>query len=449
MHQAYSFVVLRHLLPLLAVTLFVGSFCGQAQAATCSGLKKAAAEAGLSVQGTKWVTVPKGHEWQKALPLYNDLKDYDVDLLPLHCRQLARLIKGKVTEIVSQHAVLLRVRLTGDAYRVADRLTVMIDNQTVETSVDESDKGLPYTAGRHEVSIEVPTLKRDEKVVIKPSLNGSLVPVGGQGDRFALDLPPTAEGGTHDLALNVTLVRRCVFTLRVNNETEQNPSKRAVLVLHGASSMPLTSGAVRVAGGRHALEVELEEDTRVDVAIDGRQLIPTDGGPVEGKSLRYIVPLECPKGQDQGRASLVVSLPQTEMHDNGSGGGEGGGMPTLFWVGTGVATTGILMSGISYFGFQSPADDRGTKLFSENGCGTAAATCDAEVQSRVNAAWDESDSAGVWTVTGLIVGGVGAAVAITSLFFDDPADSDQESAYVQVHPSWQPGQYGLTAVGRF
>ncbi len=430
---------------MIAGVLLVLCHLGRAEAAECSGLKKAAAEAGLSVQGTKWVTVPKGHDWRRALPLYNDLKDYDVELLPLHCRQLARLIKAKVTELVTKNGVLLRVRLTGDAYRVADQLTLLLDDQPVKTSLDETDPGQPYSPGRHEVSVEVPNLRREEKLLVKPTLNGAPVSVGGGGDRFSFDLPATADGATQDLAVNISLVRRCIFTLRVNNETEQDPSKRAVLVLHGASEMPLPSGAVRVQGGRHALEVELEEDTRVDVAIDGQQLIPTDDPDAGDRNLRYVVPLECPKGQDQGRASLVVSLPRAELQ-NGAQAGSNDGLPTLFWVGAGTAAAGLFVSGISYFGYQSPAEERGNDLYADNGC--ADVTCDPDVVRRVNDAFDESDSARVWTVTGLVVGGVGAAVAVGALIFD-ASSTRHESEVVHLQPGIAPGNYSLNVVGRF
>ncbi len=434
----------RQVLIVIGVFSLFAAWAGTASAATCRGLRTAAKAAGISVQGTKWVTVPKDHEWQKALPLYNDLKDYDVELLPLECRQLARLLKAKVTEVVAKHGVFLRVRLTGDAYRVEQNLTLLIDGHTVRTSLDTSDRGDPFVAGNHEMTVEVSGLRRDEKLVLKPSLDGTELPLGGGGNRFSFELNPAPDGSTRDLSLNVSVVRRCVFTLRVNNETEQDPERRAVLVLHGASSMPLPSGAVRVAGGRHALEVELEEDTSVDVAIDGRQLLPTGKG---GRNLRYVVPLECPKGQDWGRASLVVSLPHAEIRDADV---ESSGLPTLFWVGAGGAAGGLLLSTVSYFGFQSPADTRGTNLYADNNCRAGDARCDADTRQRITDAWDEADSAKIWTVTGLVLGGIGTAVAVGALVFDDDdSNGEEESASLQLYPTLGPGAYGVTAAGRF
>jgi hypothetical protein len=432
------------LVAIVATLLVFWGWSEGAEAATCRGLKSAAAAAGISVQGTKWVSVPKDHDWRKALPLYNDLKDYDVELLPLECRQLARLLKAKVGEIVQQHGVLLRVRLTGDAYRVEQNLALLIDGQPARTSLDTQDPGDPFTPGRHEMTIEVTGLRPEEKVVLKPSLNGADLPLGGGGHKFSFELEPKQDGSTQDLALFVSVVRRCVFTLRVNNETEQDPKKRAVLVLHGASSLPLPSGAVRVAGGRHALEVELEEDSSVDVAIDGRQLLPTG---TAGRNVRYVVPLECPKGQDWGRASLVVSLPHAELVDTGDDGSDG--LPTLFWVGAGGAAGGLLLSTVSYFGFQSPAEDRGNNLFENSGCGSGGNLCDGETQRRIDEAWDESDSAKIWTVAGLVLGGVGAAVAVGALLFDSPEEEEPEAASLQLQPALAPSSFGVMAVGRF
>lgn len=439
-------------------------------------LYETAKRAGVTINGT-WITLPKAPEWERLVPLYDMLKDYDASVAYGNdCKAMVRRLREKVIERIRLHGTFLVIevedalnRLRGKAVVTVDGRSVPVQGESAAKGDDETLPGHVIFRGRHEVRVQRPVLHPGEKLILDKRFDGE--PLGkGEALDFDLIIPAGSSSGptVHKLTLGIGIQRSCRVRLRVSGEllggAPRPGEPQFVAEVYNPSQFTnqrIQNGDYLFTAGDYTLSLKLAEG-QLPVGKSPRVIL--DDAQVglrkreeEGLATwQRRLPLACPADQAQGETTLElgftggrtarVALSETEPPESGAS----RSVPTLTWIGLTVAGVGATVAAVSYFGFQSPAVSDADALFRENGCGEPSAACTTEVITAIEDYWNQRDSAFAVTTTAAIVGGVGAAVAVGAWLLAEPAGDEASSRPgLQVLPMFQATSAAVHVSGTF
>jgi hypothetical protein len=457
----------------------------------------AAKDAGVAINGV-YVTLPRAPEWTGLLPLYRLLKDHDPGVNDGDCRKMIRRLKDAVLERVQSHGTFLRVQVDDPLNRLRGDRSVEVDGlatTATRAGAPGADKavGHPITSGNHTVRLRRLTLQPGERLVVESFLENQSLGKG-EASEFRVQIPASLSAGRRTLTLRVSIgvVRECKIRLQVAGNLFDAPKPGEPQFIVELSQTDLVTKQVLQRGdyplteGNYTLGVMLQEGQ-----LKGAPRLLLDDAqaglrPVSGRAVptwQYALRLECPPDSGYVRTTVellvpgrksssgaaphrpvtarpeprpvATSAPSPEPEVKVAKGvpvkskvvtsepvapkrsAQAFHLPTLSWVGIGVAGAGLVGAGVSYFGVGLPNQNKVTALHAERDCDSGSALCDELTQARILRLWDAHNAGRGVAIASAAVGAAGIALAVVAWILDEPTP---QKAPVSVQ--WVPGRAG-------
>ncbi|MEN9577109.1 MAG: hypothetical protein RJA70_118 [Pseudomonadota bacterium] len=380
------------------------------------------------------------------------------DLPGRDCRAAVSQLRTAASGEVAASAAFLKVNLKGSAGVRAKEVRVSIDTAEVSRDAFVAGPGASVIPGSHDIVVEAPFDDDQQVTVVEVVLNGrplKRLP----GKDFLFRFSATA-AQTHELDVRISLKPRRCYLLQVK-PAFQAGVPNVPLILHG------TGAGYRLQRGAHTLEAQryaLEVDTASLTGGDSLKTRATfENVDIERKKTkagaRYEFTLSCSAEKPQNGTLAVrvgderfvggASAPGLAEADEPACSGNKCGLPTLFWVGAGVGTAGLLTAAVAHFGVRQPAKGDADALFKNRDCGNRSASCDDATERRITSLYDDSDTGATWTVVGVATAGAGAVLAVGALLLLTDDEEPDLGALVELGPLLGAREFGLAAAGRF
>jgi len=434
--------------PQLVKCLVLALFCSAlsqlevsvAHAAACAGLDTA--KEGKSFAKDPW----------SALDLAPRIDEALKSKLEGVCLTSVRDLRRSIMDFLEGKAAKLNVKVESTAKQGP---VVKLDGKSMDKKWSTATWIKP---GTYEISVEAPPATEGMVTRVEVTLNHEKLEQKSEDPSKNLKVYEIvlAEKQAVELVVVASTVEAKCYKLSVEKKVPEGIAEDDVqLTIHGASdSDSLDTGSYVLFGTDYAIEVTLVDSAKGEAEVlllNGKQLPKKT---LSGNRVRYQLATACtPEKGEEG--TLVVDL--TSDGAPASAGAKAG-LPTTFWVGTGIAVAGFGFGAYSYFGVASPAKKQGDATFLDKGCDKDLRPfCNSAVTQQLDSSYDKSDKWNTIAIVSASVGAVGAGIAVYSWFSsgrDASTDIDvgtnaKEGASLQWAPILGPGMNGIVASGRF